>query len=328
MRTSIAVLVLVLSGLSARAQTTATSSSGGGLALTATTLSPTSSSATTTSIDRAAPTANSTTEGANAQDLFLWPPQGGLRQCERATFAFVKPAVALTCGIYVTGSSTYLEQVILAPQTYNTLVAGTFSWLVDMPVGLSLNVQIFVSVNGRTQQYTLPSLVVQEGTDNSCFARNIGQNTQSIISYASSLNGSYVYTAPASSSTSARSSGRGGGLSRGAIAGVVIGVVLGVALVLLIALWFLVRRQKLRNGSNVPSSQFQPPPPATTTFAQNYAQSVMSNNHHHHNSRIPYQQSAPPGTLAEPVTKRVGEGTEGLADPNSFVSRSNSGKAL
>jgi len=38
-------------------------------------------------------------------------------------------------------TSTYLEQVILSP-TYNTLISGTFAWTVDMPVGLSVNVQV------------------------------------------------------------------------------------------------------------------------------------------------------------------------------------------
>lgn len=41
-----------------------------------------------------APTVNSTV--GTSQDLFLWPPQGGLRQCERVTFSFTKPAVPLT----------------------------------------------------------------------------------------------------------------------------------------------------------------------------------------------------------------------------------------
>lgn len=50
-----------------------------------------------------------------------------------------------------------------------------------------------VTINGQISQYTLPNMVVQEGQDNSCLGRNVGQNTQSIISYASSLNGSYVY---------------------------------------------------------------------------------------------------------------------------------------
>jgi len=52
-----------------------------------------------------------------------------------------------------------------------------------------------VTINGQISQYTLPDLIVQEGQGNSCLGRNVGQNTQSIISYASSLNGSYIYTA-------------------------------------------------------------------------------------------------------------------------------------
>ncbi|GAA5925711.1 uncharacterized protein JCM15063_005096 [Sporobolomyces koalae] len=161
-----------------------------------------------------APTANSTDTTGTAQDLFLWPPSTGLRQCERVTFAFTKPAVPLTCGIYVTNTSTYLEQVIIAP-SYNTLVAGTFSWLVDMPIGLSVNVQVFVTVNGQIQQYTLPAMTVEEGSDNSCFGRNAGQNTQSILSYASSLNSTYSYTASNSAPTQT-SSNSGSGLGGGA----------------------------------------------------------------------------------------------------------------
>ncbi|GAA5893729.1 EGFR-like transmembrane domain-containing protein [Sporobolomyces salmoneus] len=344
---SIAALYLLQTlSHSASAQTTTSAPLSLSTTLSQSVVSSATASTTSTSIGPA-PTANSTV--GESQDLFLWPPQGGLRQCERVTFAFTKPAVPLTCGMYVTNTSTYIEQVILAP-TYNTLVSGTFSWLVDMPVGLSVNVQVFVTLNGQIQQYTLPSMTVIEGSDNSCFGRNIGQNTQSIISHASSLNGSYVYTAPSASSTGKPSSGGGNKINGGAIAGIVIGALAG--LVLLIVLFFYLRRrqhqrthpeQSTFGNPPHPDSQFhQNIPPASQ--AQNYAYSVMSGGSGA--GQYPYKRSHPPGTIAEPMSTTPppqgvapgsprqsemgmrGEGTRGLADPDSFMSRSNSGKAL
>ncbi|GAA5947987.1 hypothetical protein JCM3765_007056 [Sporobolomyces pararoseus] len=336
----------------------------------------------TTSSVLPAPTTNSTAgEGGGGgqstkTELFLWPPQGGLKQCERVTFAFTKPAgIPLTCGIYVTNTSTYLEQVILSPTIYNPFSSGTFSWLVDMPIGLSVNVQIFVTINGQVQQYTLPTLIVLEGSDNSCFGRNIGQNTQSIISYASSLNESYIYTAPASSSTKEASEGNDReGISGGAIAGIVVGVILAISLLLLLLFCLIRRRRSMqqhrleveqsqfqKNQFQQPQSQTQQNLPHPVTFAQNYAQSVMSggggssgiNHLGNHQGGHSFRQSKPPGTIAEPMSttppppqsdyvspgsprspgivagggvEMVGgetnSGIRGLADPNSFVSRS------
>ncbi|GAA6011900.1 hypothetical protein JCM11491_000096 [Sporobolomyces phaffii] len=295
-----------------------------------------SASATSTSLPTR-PTANSTS--GETQGLFLWPPQGGLRQCERVSFAFTKPAVPLTCGIYVTNTSTYLEQVIIAP-SYNNLVAGTFSWLVDMPVGLPVNVQVFVTLNGQIQQYTLPSLVVQEGQDNSCFGRNVGQNTQSIISYASSLNGSYVYTAPAVSSTNVNPQRSGGTLSGGAIAGIVIGVFAGLALLILLTFWLKRRQRRRERAEDAVTGRYgsnQHHGASSTTYAQNYAQTVMSGGGSTRPSIPPHPQSnrpvaevmsttPPPRAVApgSPMKSEIGmgEGTHGLADPNSFVTRS------
>ncbi|GAA5874738.1 hypothetical protein JCM16303_002967 [Sporobolomyces ruberrimus] len=296
------LLVLVFSRCATAQTTTAAPALSTTLSQSIVSSDPLSGTTTSTTAPPA-PTANSTDGGT--QDLFLWPPQNGLRQCERVTFAFTKPAVPLTCGIYVTNTSTYLEQVIIAP-SYTPLVAGTFSWLVDMPVGLTVNVQVFVTVSGQTRQYTLSSMIVQEGQDNSCFGRNVGQNTQSIISYASSLNESYTYTAPRSSSTG-NNPGGGGGVSGGAIAGIVIGVIAGLALLALLV-FVLRRRQRRRHEAEVAAQEerkFMGPgqqhpstvPPAT--YAQNYAYSVMSGGS---GSQHPYKQSAPPGTIAEPMS--------------------------
>ncbi|GAA6062775.1 hypothetical protein JCM10212_006888 [Sporobolomyces blumeae] len=279
-----------------------------------TVLSTTSATATSSSA-RAAPTTNSTV-GAS-QDLFLWPPEGGLKQCQRVTFSFTKPAVPLTCGVYVTNTSTYIEQVLLPP-TYTSLVSGTFSWLVDLPAGLSVNVQIFVTLNGQIQQYTLPNLVVQDGDDLSCLAINAGQNTQSIVSYASSLNESYVYAAPTASSSSAGSNG-GASVSGGTIAGAVIGSLAGIALVLILV-YFLLRRHRRRLAARDPTQPFhddsksfrsqaasQPYLAAPSTVAtgglphQTYAQQYAINVSGRSGQDVVPYQTARPGTLAEPM---------------------------
>ena len=84
-----ALVVFLFHSLSVNAQTTTP------LMSLSTTLSQSvisSSSTATTSSIPPAPTSNSTASeggstGTKTQDLFLWPPQGGLKQCERVTFA-------------------------------------------------------------------------------------------------------------------------------------------------------------------------------------------------------------------------------------------------
>jgi len=116
---------------------------------------------------------------------------------------------------------------------------------------------------------------------------------------------------PSSSSTSSSSggsSGGKGGLSGGAIAGIVIGVLVGAVLIALCCFYKHRRLQRRSETENVqmqdqqfvqqviPASQVQGPPP---TYAQNYANSVMSGS----TAGSPYKRSAPPGTVAEPVSE-------------------------
>ncbi|TNY23587.1 hypothetical protein DMC30DRAFT_423629 [Rhodotorula diobovata] len=312
---------------------------------------------TTSSVDVPRPTANLTT-GAT-QDLRLWAPESGLTMCERVTFAFTGPSVPKTCGVYVTNTSTYIQQIPLGG-TYTSLTAGTFSWLVDLPAGLSV-VSTGVTLNGAVTQYSLPAIIVQPSSDNSCLGTGQGQNTQSIISYASALNESYTWTPPSATSTS-----KGSTPNVGAIAGGTIG---GVALLLALALGLYVLRTRHRARS-------APPPPPGLELGEDakawdyaargglsYAQMVaMSYNGSAATAAAPYQaQQQPSGFAAEPMpatpppttpgshshshgrtalspapggtselsgptaTPSTGTGTTGLDDPASFVSRSQRG---
>ncbi|BGP16706.1 hypothetical protein JCM10213_009123 [Rhodosporidiobolus nylandii] len=290
--------------------------------LTNTVVQTRGSSSTTSTSKGPAPTANSTAATANS-GLELWLTGGELRMCEMATFAFTGPAVPKTCGVFVTNTSTYLQQIPLGG-TFTSLTAGTFQWLVDVPAGLSLEVQLWVTINGGVSQYTLHDLVVQEGQNNSCLATGPGQNTASIISYASSLNESYVYTAN----------------NTGAIAGGVVGACIGLALLVLGA--YLVYRRRKHSRLPPPPDGEKPygseygvyPAPGQPTYAQLVAQQYTS-------GVVPYQQPLVTGTAMEPMpapspslsagphspgtpTGEFGarRGTDGLADPNTFVSRS------
>ncbi|GJN90950.1 hypothetical protein Rhopal_003964-T1 [Rhodotorula paludigena] len=91
-------------------------------------------SATSTSLGPR-PTAN-ITNGAE-QQLRLWGPEGGLVH-------FTGPAVPKSCGVFVTNSSTYLQQIPLGGD-YSTMTSGTFTWLIDVPAGLSLEVQMSIA---------------------------------------------------------------------------------------------------------------------------------------------------------------------------------------
>ncbi|BGP55888.1 hypothetical protein JCM8202v2_003495 [Rhodotorula sphaerocarpa] len=86
-----------------------------------------------------APTANSTVSSGQ-QTVALWAPAGELVMCRSAEFAFTGPAVPKSCGVYVTNTSTYLQQISLGGDL-TALTAGTFSWFVDLPAGLSVEVQ-------------------------------------------------------------------------------------------------------------------------------------------------------------------------------------------
>ncbi|KAG0662106.1 hypothetical protein C6P46_003499 [Rhodotorula mucilaginosa] len=209
------------------------------ITLPAPTTIPFSSSTTTTtaasSSEAPAPTANTTT--STQQQVRLWPPKGGLVMCQRVEFAFTGPAVPKSCGVYVTNTSTYLQQIPLGGE-FTSLTGGTFPWLVDLPAGLSVEVQFWVSINNRVEQFTLRNLVVQPSADSSCIATGPSQNTQSIVSYASSLN---------SSPTSAAAQRSGDENNAGPIAGGVVGGLAALALLGLTIYLCLRRRRRARS---------------------------------------------------------------------------------
>ncbi|EMS20725.1 hypothetical protein NBRC10512_007685 [Rhodotorula toruloides] len=281
------------------------------------------------------PTANVTT--GSDQTLRLWQPKGGLVMCQRAEFAFTGPAVPKTCGVYVTNSSTYLQQIPLGGAV-TSYTAGTFSWLVDVPAGLSLDIQIWVTLNGQVNQVTIHGLVVQESGDNTCLATGPGQNTQSIISYASTLN--------SSPSATATSSG-GKGTNVGGIAGGVVGGVLGLALLALVTVWFL-RRRHARHLDEYPLAEHEKQysdafgPNGDLTSAQMVAMGYQGQPMPSPGGVVPYQP-ATPSMLAEPMSSStpppalgadfgsprspaVTQGTAGLDDPATFLARSTRGR--
>ncbi|GAA5908110.1 hypothetical protein JCM6882_005943, partial [Rhodosporidiobolus microsporus] len=244
-------------------------------------------------------------------------------------------------------ADTYLQQIPLGG-TFTSLTAGTFGWLVDIPAGLSLEVQFWVTINGGIQQFTLHNQVVQNSGDNSCLGTGQGQNTQSIISYASSLNASYTYTPPTATSTSK------GGSNAGAIAGGVVGGLAGLALLVLGA--YFVYRRRMRNLSAPPPEGEKPyyygeggvpvygtPPPGQPTYAQMYVQQYGGNGTElgSQGGVVPYQPKKQTGMAMEPMppsspitssspaggasSSEFGArrgGTEGLEDPSTFLSRS------
>ncbi|BGP48654.1 hypothetical protein JCM10450v2_004530 [Rhodotorula kratochvilovae] len=232
----------------------------------------------------------------------------------------------MQCGVYVTNTSTYIQQIPLGG-TYTSLTAGTFSWLVDMPAGLSVNVQfctfgaasllMWVTLNGAVQQFTLPPIIIQPSLDNSCLGTGQGQNTQSIISYASALNESYTWAPcvllPSLSiasrlirtvtySPSATPTSSGSSTNVGAIAGGVIGGV--AALLALLLLLYVLHRRRAR----------PPPPPEGKKEAYNpaaggptYAQLVAMNYAGQHGANgqgvVPYSPALqqPRPFAAEPM---------------------------
>ncbi|KAJ8294387.1 hypothetical protein OF846_002911 [Rhodotorula toruloides] len=273
------------------------------------------------------PTANVTT--GSDQTLRLWQPKGGLVMCQRAEFAFTGPAVPKTCGVYVTNSSTYLQQIPLGGAV-TSYTAGTFSWLVDVPAGLSLDIQIWVTLNGQVNQVTIHGLVVQESGDNTCLATGPGQNTQSIIS----------------PSATATSSG-GKGTNVGGIAGGVVGGVLGLALLALVTVWFL-RRRHARHLDEYPLAEHEKQysdafgPNGDLTSAQMVAMGYQGQPMPSPGGVVPYQP-ATPSMLAEPMSSStpppalgadfgsprspaVTQGTAGLDDPATFLARSTRGR--
>ncbi|GAA6025289.1 hypothetical protein JCM8202_002677 [Rhodotorula sphaerocarpa] len=190
-----------------------------------------------------APTANSTVSSGQ-QTVALWAPAGELVMCRSAEFAFTGPAVPKSCGVYVTNTSTYLQQISLGGDL-TALTAGTFSWFVDLPAGLSVEVQFWVTLNHGVQQYTLHDLIVQPSDDDTCIATGAGQNTESIVSYASCLNSSWVFQQQPSGVEPAK----GHGTPVGPIVGAVVGVSVLVVLILAFLLW---RRRRSRRRALQP----------------------------------------------------------------------------
>ncbi|GAA6039472.1 hypothetical protein JCM8097_009568 [Rhodosporidiobolus ruineniae] len=337
-----------VSSTSTGAPTSSLNSTSPSTTLTGTVVSVTSSAASSTSTSLPpAPTANSTTSAS--QEVQLWITSGELTMCEMATFAFTGPAVSKSCGVFVTNTSTYLQQIPLGG-TFSSLTAGTFSWLVDLPAGLSVEVQFWVTINGGVQQYTVHNQVVKDSGNNSCLATGSGQNTLSIISYASYLNESYTYTAPSASSTSHKSS------NAGAIAGGVVGACAGLALVVLIA-YFFYRRRKFSvppppsgfDGEGEDGKAYGAWPAEGSVAGGQYGQSTYAQRMVQQYSGQGQVQAVAPGgvvpyqarpTAAEPMPSTTSSppptspspgneyghcstrGTEGLEDPSAFLARS------
>lgn len=273
-----------------------------------------------------APTVNTTSASDGTVQLF---GPATFVECELALFSFISPPFAKTVAVFVTNTSVFLEPISLSG-LYPSYTTGTFQWFVDMPAGLSIQVQLYVMINGSPVRSTTNPLVVQPGTTSSCLAQNSGPEgeTQSIISYASSLDPGFVYTtgSPASHRRS----------STGAIAG---GVVGGSALisVAVLSAWLLRRRRRaVHPGSQAQCTDVgtKKRPPSTPGYS--YGASPQFSQVFPGYGGIPaaegvtrttdlIQQGAFPVSPGSPILSsksgKSGKGTEGLDDPTSFLGR-------
>ncbi|KAM0751757.1 hypothetical protein T439DRAFT_218269 [Meredithblackwellia eburnea MCA 4105] len=205
--------------------TSASVSSSGTVETTATSVTATTSSIIAT------PSTNLTSYSDTTLTLF---PPDRLVACEYANFAFTGPPSPKTAGVFVTNTSVFLEQIVLGP-AFTPLEAGTFRWLCDLPPGLHVQIQMYVTINGSPQYSSSREFVVQSSKNVTCLASGLGQDTTSIVSYASSLLPSYTYKPPKTG---------GGSSSAGPIAGGVIGGLVFLAVASFSVLLFLRRRRR------------------------------------------------------------------------------------
>ncbi|KAK4051281.1 hypothetical protein OIO90_004762 [Microbotryomycetes sp. JL221] len=223
-----------------------------------------------------ASTARGTGPRTRSTPTIQLPP---LVQCSYATFSFTCPenlvGLPKHLGFYPSSASAWIETLHLGTQ-YDELSEGTFSWLVDLPVGLSVAAMFYVTdpekngaipTNGSA---STSDTVILAGTKSDCLAGNAGASTSSIVAIASDFDPTFVWTGAQASPTGSTlpNTSSGGGISSGAIVGAVIG---GIALVAMIAIFlFCVKRrhdQKIAARDNDGYSVYSEKPHMWTTSA-------------------------------------------------------------
>ncbi|GJN87688.1 hypothetical protein Rhopal_000643-T1 [Rhodotorula paludigena] len=136
------------------------------------------------------------------------------------------------------------------PSVYDERTNGTFTWLCDLPAGLSVAAMFYVVQDGASgtngaQASTVDALINAGSSGTSCLGTNDPSSQGGILSLASSLDPSFSYTADGSQASNGASNGSGdeddGGAPIGAIVGGVVGGVVGIGVIA--ALLFYLRHK-------------------------------------------------------------------------------------
>ncbi|KAK4052045.1 hypothetical protein OIV83_002339 [Microbotryomycetes sp. JL201] len=234
-----------------------------------TTLRSLTSRSSTNTITSSSATATSKGASTRSTPSIQLPP---LVQCSFATFSFTIPSNLIGLpkhlGFYPSSASSWIETVHLGTQ-YDDLTEGSFTWLVDLPVGLSIAAMFYVTEpenNGAIPPNGSASTsdsVILAGTRSDCLAGNAGEltflqfdnvaslfidpfkgaSTSSIVAIASSYDPTFIWTGTQPTSSSG---GRDGGnqsspVPAGAIVGAVIG---GITLVTAVALFLFYLKRR------------------------------------------------------------------------------------
>ncbi|GAA5861937.1 hypothetical protein JCM1840_006881 [Sporobolomyces johnsonii] len=253
-------LVLALLSVCARAQTQTSSASSSTREGSATAAETSLVASTTSAVASAAGGASvsgsavasasaSSSSSSGSSDVPMSVSLPPLYECQESTWTYTAPAGPKYLGFWVTGTTSFIETYPL-PSAYDSHTNGTFTWECDLPAGLSIAAMFYVIQDGASgtdghQTSTTDAVINAGSSSDSCLGSNDPGSKSEILSLASSLDPTFVYTSAASSSSgsgsSGANSGSSGGSHTGAIVGGVVGGVVGIALVG--ALLFYLRRK-------------------------------------------------------------------------------------
>ncbi|GAA6006963.1 uncharacterized protein JCM10292_000375 [Rhodotorula paludigena] len=186
------------------------------------------------------------TGSASVRTTISLPP---LYSCQYSTWTYTAPVGPKTLGFYVSGTQTWIEQYRL-PSVYDERTNGTFTWLCDLPAGLSVAAMFYVVQDGASgtngaQASTVDALINAGSSGTSCLGTNDPSSQGGILSLASSLDPSFSHTADGSQASNAVANGSGnddgGSAPIGAIVGGVVGGVVGIGIIA--ALLFYLRHK-------------------------------------------------------------------------------------
>ncbi|KAM0788023.1 hypothetical protein ACM66B_006222 [Microbotryomycetes sp. NB124-2] len=194
----------------------------------------TTSSRTSTSRSNTITSASSTSTargtGSRSTPTIQLPP---LVQCSYATFTFTIPRVFAGLpkhlGFYPSSASSWIETVHLGTQ-YDDLTEGTFTWLVDLPVGLSVAAMFYVT----------------QPENQGAIPQNGRASTSSIVAIASNFDPTFIWTGAQPTSSAGRAPSSGGNDDDGAVpAGAIVGAVIGgIALVTIVPVFLFCLRRR------------------------------------------------------------------------------------